>query len=364
MRIRSFVMLAVAASLVACFQGVGPASTPAVRVVVIQDGSFPDAGDLVSPAVLGLQLALSQLPSVQLEILDTGGDPARTADAARSVAADPSVVAAVIAPFTAMPDEALGSLTGSGLPVLSLSSLSEAPPRSGPPPSWRPFVAPVSVMAHALVQVAGDLRGAAPVCMFGDETAWSNRVQAEIEGIPTGVRVRSVTVPLDQSGEAIAAAGCGTAVWTGTATGADALADAMRGTVPLVVDDAARTDGYLVARWPGTSTTLAVCSCADLSTSKDLDAQRFVHDFQASTGLDAGPFAVEGFDVGTWILRALEGGATREHIAARLASANRFDGLARTYRWDDRGSMLDQGMRAYRGAGLRWLVAPESQRAL
>jgi hypothetical protein len=226
------------------------------------------------------------------------------------------------------------------------------------------LVAPVSVMTRALVRVAGELRHTAPACMFGDDTAWSNEVQAEIEDAPTGIRVRPISAPIDQSGEAIATAGCGTAVWTGTATGADTLADAIGGTVPLVVDDAARTNGYLVARWPATSTTLAVCSCGDLSTSAEPDAQRFVHDFQASTGLDAGPFAVEGFDAGTWILRALQEGGTREHVAARLASATRFEGLARTYGWDDRGRTLDQGMRAYRAVGLRWLVAPASQRAL
>jgi branched-chain amino acid transport system substrate-binding protein len=363
MRIRSFTMLAVAASLVACSQGAGE-SAPAVRVVVLQDGSFPDAGHLVSPAVLGLQLALSQTPSAELEILDTGGDSARTVAAARAVAADPSVVASVIAPFTAMPVEALAPLVTAGVPVLSLSSLSESPPEGGPPPAWRRLVAPVSVTARALVRVAGKLRRSAPVCVFGEDTSWSNRVRAEIEGARTGVRVRSVTTSLDHGGEAIEAAGCGAAVWTGSASGADALAETIGGIVPLVVDDAARTDPYLVSRWPAAWTTLAVCSCADLSTSEDPDAQRFVHDFQASTGLDAGSFAVEGFDAGTWIVRALQQGATREHVATRLSSVNRFDGLARTYRWGDRGSTLDQGLQVYRAVGLRWLTARRSQRAL
>jgi branched-chain amino acid transport system substrate-binding protein len=366
MRIRTFVVLAAVASVAACSQTAGPGSTPGVRVVVLQDGSLPDAADLVSPGVLGLRLALSQAPSTELEILDTAGDPARTIAAARAAAADPGVVAAVIAPFTALPPDALDVLLGAGLPVLTLSSLSEPPAGKGPPPAWRRFVAPVSVTARAELLVAANIHRADPVCVLGEDTIWSTTVRTAIDRTRTGVRVRSITPPPGESLAAIEAAGCGAAMWTGGAPGAGALADAIHGNVPLVLDDAARTTGYLVGRWPTASTALAVCSCADVSTSEDPDAQRFVHDLQASTGLDAGPFAVEGFDAGTWLVRALGEGATREQVADRLASLTRFDGLTRTYRWDDRGSPLDQGVRVYRGVGLRWLPAgpvPASPRA-
>jgi hypothetical protein len=363
MRIRSLVLLPAVASLVACSDATAPASTPAVRVVVLQDGSFSDARDLVSPAVLGLRLALSRVPSTTLEILDTGGDATRTLAAARAVGADPSVVAAVVAPFTMMPVDAVDSMLAAGVPVLSLSSIDESSSRR-PPPAWRRFVPPISVSARAIVQVAGNLQRDAPVCVLGEDTAWSELLRAAIDRSRTDVRTRSITSPPSEAGAAIEGQGCRASVWTGTAPGADALRRSLGENVAMVVDEAARTSGYLESRWPDAPSALALCSCVDLSTSLGLDAQAFVHDYQASTGLDAGPFAVEGFDAGTWIVRAIQAGPTRAQMADRLASTARFSGLARTYRRDDGGGISVEGVRVYRAVGLRWLAAPGPQRAL
>jgi branched-chain amino acid transport system substrate-binding protein len=329
--------------------------------VVLQDGSVPDTRDLVSPAVLALQLALSRAPSVELEVLDTRGDAARTLAAAGEVGADPRVVAAVVAPFTPMPAEALDSMLTAGIPVFSLSSIDE-PPSGASSPAWRRFVPPISVSARAIVQVAGNLQPSAPVCVVGEETAWSELLRAAIDRSPTDVPRRSITSPPSEAGEAIEARGCGTAIWTGTAPGADALRRSLGVCVALVLDEAARTDGFLASRWPDAPRALAVCPCVDVSTSAGPDAQAFVHDYQESTGLDAGPFAVEGFDAGTWIVRAIQAGPTRPQVADRLASATRFTGLVRTYRWD--GGAAVAGVRVYRAVGLRWLVAAGPQRAL
>jgi branched-chain amino acid transport system substrate-binding protein len=362
MRIRSLALLTVVASLaVACSGAGGPGSTPALRVVVLQDGSVPDARDLVSPAVLALQLALSRAPSVELEVLDTGGDAARTLAAAGEVGTDPSVVGAVVAPFTPMPAEALESMLTAGVPVLSLSSIDE-PPSGVSTPSWRRFVPPISVSARAIVRVAENLQPGAPVCVVGEDTAWSELLRAAIDRSPADVRRRSITSSPSEAGGAIEAQGCGAAIWTGTAPGADALRRSLGEGVALVLDDAARTDGFLTGRWPDAPRALAVCPCVDVSTSAGPDAQAFVHDYQESTGLDAGPFAVEGFDAGTWIVRAIQAGPTRPQVADRLASATRFTGLVRTYRWDGGAAVAAVGV--YRAVGLRWLVAPGLQRAL
>jgi branched-chain amino acid transport system substrate-binding protein len=360
---RSLALLLVAASIVACSHEALPGSAPAYRVVVVQDDSVPDSRDLVTPAVLGLQLALAEAPGIGLEVLDTGGDPARALAAARSAASDPSVLAAVIAPFTFMPAEAVDSLLAARVPVLSLSSIDE-PPSRGAHPAWRRFVAPVGAMARALVQVAANLYPKAPVCVLGEDTPWSVRLRIAIGLNHTGVRTRTVTSPVPAALETIRAKGCRTAVWTGTAPGAVALEEAVEGKAELVLDDAARTDGYLVSRWPSAPGALAVCSCSDLSTSEDPNAQLFVHDYQASTGLDAGPFAVEGFDVGTWIVRSVRVGPTRQQVTERVAASTRFGGLTHTYRWDDRGVLDREVLRVYRAVGLRWLVAPAAARAL
>ncbi len=361
MHIRSLLLVSVAISLVGCSHE--HAAAPVRRVAVLQVGSLPEARDLVTPAVLGLQLAISQAPGAEVTLLDTGGDDSRTLAAARSVAGDASVVAVVVAPFTPMPAEAREALLSAGVPMLSLSALDDRP-AGRPHPPWRRFVASVSVQARALLRVAGNLHRREPTCVLGEDTAWSERLRAEIDRIHLGIRVKPVDSVPSEARAPVLSTGCGAALWTGTAPGAGALDMAIGGRIPLVLDDAARTGGFLTSRWPGGSSVLAVCSCADFSTRGDPVAQRFVHDYQATTGLDAGPFAVEGFDVGTWIARALQVGPSRGQVAARLARVTRFAGIARTYAWDRDGRSRDEGLRVYRAIGVHWIIAHRPQRAL
>ena len=343
---------------------------PGPRVAVFQDGTFPDARSLVSPAVLGVQLALGQADlaqGVSIMVVETGPDGERATAAAGMVAADPTVVGAVVAPFTRMPADATAALLAAGLPVLSLSELAEAPAHDAGAP-WRRLVPPLAIQAGALADVADSLRHNGPACLAGEGTGWSEGLRAEVARRIPGPPSILVGGPADRAGAVAAASGCRVAVWTGSAQGASAFRAGIGRTdgVRLVLADSARTAGFLEAGGPRLAGIDGACSCVDLSTSAEQDAQRFLHDYQAATGLDAGPFAAEGFDAGSLLASALRrAGGPGAGVGAAIASLAGAEGLGGPYRWDPQGDLAPPSVRIYRATGYRWIaIATARFRAL
>jgi hypothetical protein len=315
-------------------EGSGP------RVVVFQDGSWPDARDVVSPGVLGVQVGLAG--ALSLEVVETGSSGAAGSAQVEAAAADPSVVAAVVAPLTELAEGTVAALRAAGIPVLSLSSSIPAPRGTGAP--WRSFVPTVRQEASALARLAAPSRVGASVCVAGgQEGAWSASLATATvrrSAARTGVAARTAALSGAPAEVATAALrrGCGELIWTGSA------------------GDAATLWGTLAAA-PDPPALLV----AD-TTSRDPRAQRFLHDFQAATGLDPGPFAAEGWDVGralAWIVR--QGSASRAAVSAGLEARSRIGGVGGPYAWTRSGALVRPGPHGYRAVGWRWvrpIVAP------
>ena len=173
---------------VACGGGEGSeASAP--RIAVLQDGSFPDARSVVSPAVLGLEIALEDVADVL--VLDTDGTEGE--EAALAVVADPAVVGAVIAPFTAMSQTAIDTLAGGGVPFVSLSSSAAMPPAGTP---WRAITPPAPEEANALGESAAAVASAWPICLAGEGSTWSEDLRALIaRSVPSAIPLGVMTDP-------------------------------------------------------------------------------------------------------------------------------------------------------------------------
>ena len=81
--------------------------------------------------------------------MDTEGDAERALEFAEEVVADPSYVAAVVAPFWSEPPEVASALAGAGVPTFSLSPQSPSP-EVGTQGLWRRFVPDASLQVSAL----------------------------------------------------------------------------------------------------------------------------------------------------------------------------------------------------------------------
>ena len=124
-----------------------------MRIAFFEDLSVPEHVDLVSPSFLALDMVLARrtegaVAPVEVVQLDTGGDEATAQDMADDVAADPSFVMAVVAPFWREPAGVARTLAEAGVPTISLSPASPSPwtlpPNDRPPGDpgelWRRLV--------------------------------------------------------------------------------------------------------------------------------------------------------------------------------------------------------------------------------
>jgi len=372
-RLRTLAVLAVTTALAAACTHGGvddPASGSAAELVTVkiaffQDGSVESPNIHGQPAFLGLKLALSQaIESETLPVLpelvgfDTKGDPAVAAELAREVAADPTYVAAVAAPYWLDTSDVSVVLGRAGIPVLSLAG--SAHPDDG---LWFPMVAGRAQMTEALAGYVRGLRGAGGVCSAGDGSEYARSVDERLERRLRGSLYATLSV-IPGSGEAQAAAttivasGCSTIVWTGFGTGAGELRAALRD-VPMVGTDAMSDPAFLESAGPAAEGTVAVCPCVDLTTSTDPAAQRFVHDFQADYSTPPGGYAAEGWDAGGLLLRAFASGVTtRRALTAELSEPAPFEGLAATYSPGEAGA--SGRVHVSRVEGGRWVaVAPD-----
>lgn len=377
-------LLAAAAS--ACTSAVDPASTPSatpspvpVKVAFFEDLTVPGAAQLVSPSYLALRLALTDaaergavpvLPEVTE--LDTEGDPARAAELAREVAADPSYAAAVVGPFWREPVEVGDVLEAAGIPTLSLSSLDPSLADQG----WGGWRRVVSGLARQVASLGSAVRGsprpATGVCLVGDGSAYARTVADLLSNDLGRDRIAASTTLDDDAAvgdvvDRVARSGCSTVAWTGFAPGATllrtALSDAGLGAVSMVGTDAMKTDAFLSTTSGEAEGTIVTCACVDLAASTRAPAGRFIHDFQSAYGAPPGVYGAEGWDVGGILIRAFSNGASdRTGVARYLRDAGSFPGLASNYGFASDGELAPGSGRVhvFRAEGVRWVPVGEA----
>jgi branched-chain amino acid transport system substrate-binding protein len=374
------VLVATAAAASACTGGsgappattvVGAADPLTVRVAFFHDSSIESPNTHGLPAFLGMNLAFSRAieegtmaVAPELVSFDTAGDPGSAATMAAEVAADPTYVAAVAGPYwedAAGVSERLGA---AGIPVLSLSVFGG----SGGD-TWFPLVAGAWRQATTLAGYVRGIRGAGGSCLAGDDSPYSRSLMELLGTELRGALLATVTLDLAggdvaQAAASIERAGCSSVLWTGFGIGAGelrhALTEAGAADVLMVGADAMKDGDYLDLSGAAADGTVVACPCADLSTSPDASAQRFVHDYQADYATPPGNFAAEGWDAGGMLLRAFAAGdTTASAVLEELRTAPPFEGLATTYELDSgRPSSLSRArVRLYRAEAGLWVPA-------
>ena len=345
-----------------------------VKIAVFEDLSNEDPVQLVTPSYLGLQLALTEgavgLPvSPQLVALDVQGDPVRALDLARQVAADPTYVAAVIAPFWAETKAVGDILNAARIPTLSLSAL--APDLSSYGWSaWRRLVPTQPRQADSLAALlASTANRVSGVCLVRDATSYATalsgllkqRLKHLVAKVITISTAPGVTDAFGQAVAQIASAGCRTIAWTGfAASGAllrTTLSEAGLSGVTMYAADAVKDEGFLTLTGGSGNGTVVTCPCADLATSTDPAAQRFVHDYQSQFGSSPGVYGVEGWDLGSMLLTAFHAGASdKGAVATALQAVGQMRGLAGLYAWTSTGELSSSAVRVHTfvDRGQRW----------
>jgi ABC-type branched-subunit amino acid transport system substrate-binding protein len=359
----------------------GDGEGPVARIAFFQDLSVPDHVDLVSPSFLAFDLALQRRlagTGVEAEVvqLDTAGDPATALDMAREVMADPSYVLAVLAPFWHEPGDVARVLAEAGVPTISLSPVSASPWLGSPPPPgealelWRRFVPDRTAESALLADIAARRSAdgvAQPVCLVRDGSPYGRGLIGQVAADLGDWPVTSIdAADPEAAAGAVREIGCPVVVWGGFAPGARSFAralrdaDAARGRPVDLAGDAMKTivpptspagDGVVVGS--------VACSCVDVSIGLGLSSRRFVNVFQSEHGLAPGVYAAEAWDAGRLTASTLEAsGAGRASMRAWMRTFTGYEGVARSYAFDDLGELVDGRPGLFVAAGTRWLPLP------
>jgi len=308
-----------------------------------------DAEEHALPASQAIRLAFEtatlQDPSsvpVELEEFDLAQDAADL----ESIDADPSYVGVIVAPGVNGDDAELDT----DLPVVSLSGLGAGDGRR----AWVRMVAPLATTVDTL---AGRLRRSS-ACVLAEDPPLDPLYGLLSAALP-GATARTV----DPSPAAAVAseAGCDVVIWAGGPNaGAEAVRALQQLDVAFVGGDRLLDPDFLSTAGPAAEGAFAICSCANVSTSTELAARRFIQDYQSEHGVAPGAFAVEGWDAAHLILRAAgSGGITRAMVARSLGSLTTIEGLGGTRRFGADGEPLEPRalLWLYRVEGGRWVRA-------
>ena len=354
---------------------VPPSPVPAqVKVAYLEDLSTEGAALRVAPAFQGAKLAFDtaalsgDLPvQVQLVGLDTEGDAATASEVARQMAEDPSYVAAIGAPYLGDQGALAGVLDPAGVPFVTLSGLDPGLAANGWM-TWRRAVATQAQEAAALAGYVDSLRPARDgVCLARDGSrVGTTFLKAVASTLAAHVLVRQRVLPTEESAaaftDAVTASGCDMVVWGGFSAGAVALERHLVGVglaeVRFVGDGGIKDTTYLQVADRAGDGTVASCPCADLSTSTEFAAQRFIQDYQADFGLPPGSYAAEAWDVAHMFLDAFRSGATtRGDVLAFVEGMPPYEGLANSYVFSRGGDLEPQAANVYlyEDEGGRWL---------
>ncbi|MCI0633729.1 MAG: ABC transporter substrate-binding protein [Actinobacteria bacterium] len=339
--------LALTTSLAACGTE-GPEETGSVKIAFIEDLSGPDALEHVLPARRSVELALqiAEITSAadataELVPLDIASAP----DAVDEVVDDPAFVAVIVAPGA--PSGA--SLASRGLPTISLSGLGGGPPQDA---AWLRSVGSFDAVAEAIA----DRVPSSTTCVLSDDG--SSGDLGELVGERLGTAPSTIEPP-DARG-IVGRSGCTTVVWVGGPNaGAETLLTLEGSGVAFTGGDGLLGPDFLEVAGPAADGVTSMCACADVSTSLELDVQRFIQDYQAEFGAPPGGYAVEAWDAANLLLRALrEGGRSRDAVHRFLASVTETSGLAQTYRFGPDGELADpdSSVVTYFALGGRWSV--------
>jgi branched-chain amino acid transport system substrate-binding protein len=293
--------------------------------------------------------------SIEVVAFDAGGTPETAAQVAAEIAADETFVGAIAAPDLGGQAAIAQTLAAAGVPLISLSGRETV--RGVPMGTWLRLVAPVREQAEALAETAAALRASRRgICIVTaplDGTVYARAVR---RALPPDVAVSEV-----DGAAAALESGCGVVLWTGGPEAGAELATALASSeaAPILLGGPALRDRqFLDLAQAAAEGAVSLCSCAEISTSLDLGAQRFIQDYQSEVGSPPGPYAVEAWDAAHLLTRAVrDAGPSRDEIVALLAETSTLEGLGGPYTFVG-GELADPiaAIRRYRVEGGRWVA--------
>lgn len=305
-------------------------------------------GALGANIIGGIKLALDQHNKanagcqVALKQFDTEGDPQKATQAAPQIVSDTAVLG-LVGPAFSGETKATGAIFDqAGLPFLSPSATNPGLSTNG----WKTFF---RGLANDTSQGAADANylkstlSYKKVCVVQDDSDYGvglAKIITQTLGdsadsscaadVKTGAKDFSATV------SQISAAAPDAIFYAGYYAEAAPFVQQLRdGGVKATFVSGDGTNDPQFVKQAGQSSAGSLLSCPCVA-SPPAD---FASKFQALNGAAAGVYSVEGYDLATILLKAIDGGATSRAQVLSFVQGYKGQGVGKLYQWNDKGEL-------------------------
>lgn len=325
-------------------------------------------GELSALVVPGLQGArmrfqeamdADEIPvNVEVVDFDTQADPAVAAPLVEEVVNDDEFVG-VIGPAFSGESAGVGDrLEEAGIPRITQSATDDALAQN----AWTGWFRALGNNSDMGEPAGRYIAAQSPssVCAASDGSAYGLGLKDIVVEVVSG---EGIDVPLDEDVEpglddysalvtSIADTGCEILFYGGYSPEAGLIRDQMTDggleAVTMVGGDGIKDSVFLDTAGESGEGTIVSCPCADLSASDDEAAVAFNEAYEAEYGEPPAIYAAEGYDVASIYVEAFKNDATdREAIIEFVQNLEGFEGLTKTYTWEDDGELTEEGKVIY-----------------
>lgn len=285
---------------------------------------------------------------VTVKEFDTEGAPEKATSVAPSIIGDASVIGLLGPAFSGETNAVSSQFNDAGLPSLTASATRVDLSKNG----WKTFfrgLANDGVQGPALAAYVKDEMKAKKVCLIKDDSDYGKGFAQEIQNVlGDAVTCTADTKTKDKEFSAIVTkvkeAKPDVVVYAGYYAEAAPLAQQLKeGGVDATfvsgdgVNDPAFVDGA------GSSAKGAILSCPCGPAPEDFAAEYE----KVSKGAAPGVYSVEGYDLTTIMLKAIDSGAVTREAMLEFVKNYDGDGLARHYKWDATGELEENNIWVY-----------------
>lgn len=294
----------------------------------------------------GMELAIKKHndanPDCQVEVkdFDTEGTPEKATQVAPTITGDETVIGLLGPAFSGESEAIDGQLDAAGLPALSASATATSLSTNG----WQTFFRGLANDAVQGPSVAAyikkDLNPDGGVFLIQDDSAYGKGLAEEVSnGLGDVVTGTGDVKTKDKEFSAIVTnvkdSGAGAVFYAGYYAEAAPLVQQLRdggyeGTFISAdgVNDPAFVEGA------GSSSEGAILSCPCGPAPEE-----FAGEYEEVNSATPGVYSVEGYDLTTIMLKAIDSGVTDRAGMLQFVKAYEGQGLARNYKWDETGEL-------------------------
>ncbi len=278
---------------------------------------------------------------VKLQQFDTEGDPQKATQVAPQIINDKTVIGLLGPAFSGETKATGDAFHQAGLLSLTASATNPDLTTKG----WTNFyrgLANDAVQGPAVAKWMVNTAGYKKVCLVQDNSDYGVGLAKEI-GTGLGSAANSGCAASVKTGDkdfasavsAIKSGGGDAVFYAGYYAEAAPFVTQLREagvTIPFVSADGVNDPQFVSQAGDNSKDAILSCPCGPAP-------EAFAKDYKALNNADPGTYSVEGYDLATIMLKAIDSGVTDRAKMVDYVKAYDADGLARHYKWNDKGEL-------------------------